>query len=221
MPLPSDTVETRVRVAGHDWTLVHPRSAEDLISEPDFVRDERLPYWADIWPSSRVLADVLVRHHGDGRHALELGCGCGLVACALAAAGYEVTATDYYQDALDVTRANVARNTGRGVATRVVDWRALPDDLGRFDLVVAADVLYERPYGALVAHAVACTLAPAGAAIVADPGRVALDDFLRVAGSLRLHLDEAWDVEHAAEGQRHTIRIRVLRGAARPGAAGR
>lgn len=209
--MPSDVVESPFSVGGHEWTLAHPRRAEDLISEPDFEQDERLPYWADIWPSARVLADVLARHRGDGRRALELGCGCGLVACALAAAGYEVTATDYYQDALDFTRANVARNTGCAVTTRLVDWRAFPDDLGTFDLVVAADVLYERPYGELVARAIAQSLAPRGAAMIADPGRVALETFFRAAASLGVHVDEGWDVDHARDGQRHTIRIRVLR----------
>ncbi len=26
--------------------MIHPRSADDLISEDDFNQDERLPYWA-------------------------------------------------------------------------------------------------------------------------------------------------------------------------------
>ena len=41
-----------VAVAGGEVTLETPRSADELINEIDFERDERLPYWADIWPSS-------------------------------------------------------------------------------------------------------------------------------------------------------------------------
>ena len=202
---------TRIRVGDHDWKLEHPRSAEDLISEPDFERDERLPYWADIWPSARVLADLLVRHQGNGRSALELGCGSGLVACALAAAGYQVTATDYYDDALAFTAGNIARNTGVPAKTRLVDWRAMPTDLGRFDLVVGSDVLYERAYAALVAEAIATTLAPSGAAIIADPGRLAYAEFLDAANARGLAIDETWTVPHVLGAQQHKVRIVVLR----------
>lgn len=206
-----DLVETKVEVAGHSWTLRHPRAADALISEEDFARDERLPYWADIWPSARVLADVVARHHGDARPALELGCGSGLVACALAAAGYTVTATDYYPDALQVTRENVRRNCAREIGTELLDWRALPAQLPRHALVVAADVLYERPYGALVAAAIHRTLAHDGMALVADPGRIALDVFVAEAAGLGLAVVERWDTDVAREGQRHTIRLLALR----------
>lgn len=208
-----DLIETVVEVAGHTWTLRHPRAADALISEEDFARDERLPYWADIWPSARVLADMVARHHGNGRPALELGCGSGLVACALAAAQYTVTATDYYTDALEVTRENVRRNCDCEIHTELLDWRALPDQLPRYSLVVAADVLYERPYGALVAAAVARTLAPDGMALVADPGRIALDAFVSEAAARGLAMVERWDTDVAREGQRHTIRLLALRNA--------
>lgn len=202
---------TTIRVGDHAWRLEHPRSAEDLISEPDFEHDERLPYWADIWPSARVLADLLVRHQGDGRSALELGCGSGLVACALAQAGYQVTATDYYQDALAFTAGNVARNTGAMATTRLVDWRAMPPDLGRFDLVVGSDVLYERSYAVLLANAIAATIAPGGAAIIADPGRLAYSEFLEAADARGLAVDETWTVPHVLEAQRHQVRIVVMK----------
>src|ERR1700691_5602253 len=47
----------------HDWSveLLRPRNSDDLISEADFVRDDRLPYWADLWPSSRILAAYLLQ----------------------------------------------------------------------------------------------------------------------------------------------------------------
>jgi ETFB lysine methyltransferase len=215
-PLPSeprrvfDLTETHVQVAQHAWSLVHPCSSDSLIDEAAFEQDERLPYWADIWPSSRVLAGLLVRHHGDGRRALELGCGSGLVACALAVAGYAVTATDYYEAALETTRRNVQRNTGIHVDTRLVDWRAIPDDLGTFDVVVASDVLYERAYGPLVAEVMARTLAPHGFVMLADPGRLALAAFLERAAELGLRLHEGWEVDFPHEGQDHSIRVRVL-----------
>jgi ETFB lysine methyltransferase len=195
----------------HDWSveLLRPRNSDDLISEADFVRDDRLPYWADLWPSSRVLADYLLQTERVPDHArphaqpagvqdqlqpaaaqsrtrrgamapslLELGCGLGLVTMAAMRAGYDVLATDYYEDALRFTRANAARALGREPTTRHVDWRDFPTDLRGFDRIVAADVLYEKTYPPLLSAAIARALTPGGEAIIADPGRIAAPDFL-------------------------------------------
>ncbi len=169
---------TELEVGGIPVRLTRPRSADDLISEADFEKDERLPYWADIWPSSTVLSTLIAARDGRGRRALELGCGLGLVTIGALRAGYEVTATDYYDDALLFARYNGITNTEREPRTRMVDWRHLPDDLGLFDLVLASDVLYERSYATLVAETIVATLKPDGVALIADPGRVALLSFL-------------------------------------------
>jgi predicted nicotinamide N-methyase len=173
--------ETAMEIAGRRLTIAHPANPEELIDEEDFNRDERLPYWADLWPSSRILGEHLLAMEGAGRTLLELGCGAGLVTSCAAAAGFDVTATDYYDDALRFTRVNAWVNAGATIRTRMVDWRNFPQDLGRFDLVVASDILYERTYGALVARAIARSLAPTGEALLADPGRVALEPFLEAA----------------------------------------
>jgi ETFB lysine methyltransferase len=175
------TTRTTVTAGGHTIELVHPANPEDLIDEEDFERDERLPYWADLWPAAVVLARRVAAMRSDGRALLELGCGAGLVATTAALSGFGVTATDYYADSLLFTRLNVARNAGSDPAVRLVDWRDFPSDLGTFDLVVASDVLYEHTYGALVAAAIARTLRPRGLAILADPGRIAAGDFIDAA----------------------------------------
>jgi hypothetical protein len=50
-------IETDVEIGGRTLSILHPESAEDLIDERDFDLDERLPYWAELWPSARVLAE--------------------------------------------------------------------------------------------------------------------------------------------------------------------
>jgi predicted nicotinamide N-methyase len=171
-------------------TLEKPRSADDLISEADFVKDDRLPYWADLWPSAIVLSTYLETHpataEGPRPRALELGCGLGLVTTAATRAGYDVLATDYYADATLLTARNALTVTGREPGVRMVDWRDFPTDLGTFDLVLAADVLYEKAYAPLVAEAIARTMAPRGRTLVADQGRVALGSFLEEAQKRRL-----------------------------------
>ncbi len=211
--------------------LEKPRSADDLISEADFAADERLPYWADLWPAAVVLAEYLEQHPVDPRvadapraatgpgarpRALELGCGLGLVTIAAMRAGYAVTATDYYEDATRFTARNALRATGEAPSVRMVDWRALPVDLGHHALVLAADVLYEKPYAPLVAEAIRRTLAPGGRALLADQGRVALASFLdearlRGLASRVVHHERRPTVPAAPEGSAvHSISIYEL-----------
>ncbi|MEP6857669.1 MAG: class I SAM-dependent methyltransferase, partial [Gemmatimonadales bacterium] len=158
-------------VDAHTFSILRPANSDDLIREEDFVKDERLPYWADVWPSSIVLASRLMDLKGRGKTALELGCGVGLSTLAATSTGFDVLATDYYEDALDVTRANVFRNLGTIARTRLVDWRHLPLDLGTFDLVFASDVLYEKEYAELLPVLLRGLLGPTGIALIADPGR--------------------------------------------------
>ena len=201
------TVSETVRVGESDVTLLKPRNADDLISEEDYVRDERLPYWADVWPSSQVLADWFTGEVGGGRTMLELGCGLGLVTIAAMQAGFTVTATDYYDDALLFTRLNARRATGREPATRLVNWRELPADLGRFDVVVACDVLYEKANAELVADAMVQCLATGGTAIMADPGRIAIDEFLDACKAREFRRVETVERKFAVGEKEQTIRI--------------
>ena len=199
---------------GRELELISPRSAEDLLSEEDFERDERLPYWAELWPSSYALADRVAGEHpsraGEPTRLLELGCGLGLVTIAAMTAGFDVLATDYYQDALHFTRANAWRVLHRDPAVRLVDWRELPADIGTFGRVVAADVLYEQRYAAIVAGVLERTLAPEGEALIADPGRSALKDFLREceARGLVVASVEAW--RYAEGAVRQTILVHQI-----------
>jgi predicted nicotinamide N-methyase len=179
-------VEEIVEVGGTRFAIARPRDAEALINEEDFARDERLPYWAELWPSALALGAHVLAMDGHGRSAVELGCGVGLVSTCAGRAGFHVTATDYYDDALVFCAANAIANTGIPCTTRLADWRSLPDDLGTFDTILAADVLYERPYGPLVARAIGSLLAPHGTAWVADPGRVGVEPFLKEAASIGL-----------------------------------
>lgn len=204
-------VEQGIETAGRRFDLLKPRSPDELISEDDFNRDERLPHWADIWPSALCLAERIAQLTGEGRRLLELGCGVGF-ACAVAALrGFQVLATDYYAEALEFTELNLARNGLPAVTARLIDWRSLPDDLGRFDVIAAADVLYEKAYPALIAAAIDRTLAPDGLALVADPGRRGGEPFQQECRGRGLAVDRVRQAPYDNGTVCHTVDLYEIR----------
>src|SRR4051794_29675284 len=72
-----DPVREDVAVGALVLSILRPSSAEDLIDEDDYGRDERLPYWAELWPSALVLAERLCARPPAGARVVELGCGVG------------------------------------------------------------------------------------------------------------------------------------------------
>ena len=178
-----NTVVSDIEVGSRTLSILRPSNSDDLIREEDFVLDERLPYWADIWPASTILATHFIGLSKNGRprnpgRGLELGCGVGLVTTAAMIAGYDMIASDYYTDALAFTRANAFRNTGRSPSAPMIDWRHFPRDVKDLDLILASDVLYEKEYARLLPGIFKRALKRGGMAIVADPGRIGVPDFL-------------------------------------------
>ncbi|TCJ18341.1 methyltransferase domain-containing protein [Rubrobacter taiwanensis] len=168
----TDLKETTLRIGDREYRLMHPAAPYALIDEEEFARDERLPYWAELWPSAVALARQLEELGPclSGRRVIELGCGVGLPAIVALAHGARVLATDHYASALDFARHNAERNTGYALQTALLDWRA-PEPVGKFGLVMAADVLYERrnvgPLLALISE----LLESGGEVLIADPQR--------------------------------------------------
>jgi predicted nicotinamide N-methyase len=162
------------------WRPVHPEAYILGTAEEAFGEDERLPYWALLWPASIALASRLVAGDGwTGLSVLELGAGLGLPSLAAASAGADVTATDWYLDALEFIQAS-ARENGLALATKFLDWRHPPDGAG-FDCIIGADLLYERRHFEPILETVERLLAPAGKVILSDPDRHRTPDFFRLA----------------------------------------
>jgi 2-polyprenyl-6-hydroxyphenyl methylase/3-demethylubiquinone-9 3-methyltransferase len=100
------------------------------------------------------------RQLGDlgGRRVLDAGCGGGLVARELAAAGAEVVGVDRSRGSLGVAR----RAVGTRFAPAQGRLERLPFAAGSFDAVVAADVLEHLPDLPAAVAELARVLAPGG-----------------------------------------------------------
>nr|WP_256355452.1 50S ribosomal protein L11 methyltransferase [Pseudomonas sp. PDM33] len=111
---------------------------------PDETRRilEEPPYWCFCWASGLVLAHWLAEKPEwvRGKRVLDFGAGSGIAAIAAAKAGAaEVVACDLDPLALDACRANAELN---GVELSYSADFFQEED--RFDLIIVADVLYDR-----------------------------------------------------------------------------
>jgi predicted nicotinamide N-methyase len=204
MALPADLVEDVVALgSGRELTLLRPRDTESLLDEDAFAAgDEFIAYWADLWPSAVLLARTLAARALRGARVLELGCGLGLPSLAAAMAGGRVLATDWAPDAIEAVGVNAERN-GLHVDAAVADWREPAALVGRrpWDLVIAADVLYERRS---VAPLTALLDALDAETWLADPGRAPAEQLL---ADLEL---AGWRRSELASGQRPPASVQRL-----------
>ncbi len=140
-----DLIEESIGLRGAALQVLRPRDTEALLDDHAFEHEEFLPYWAELWPSGVALARRVAARSLRGARVLELGCGLGLPSLAAALAGGRVLATDWSPDAIELLAENAERNEAT-LETALVDWLR-PDAIvarAPWDLVLAADVLYER-----------------------------------------------------------------------------
>ena len=140
------------------------------------------PYWAHRWTGATVLADAVPR---GARSAVELGCGLGLPGLAAARRGAHVTFVDRVAAPLAFVRASAAANRLANVQCVAADFTT-PALTGQFDLVLAAEVLYDRASFDAVARAIDRLLAPGGRALLTDALRIDTRDFYAMLDPLPL-----------------------------------
>ncbi|HXX65272.1 MAG TPA: methyltransferase domain-containing protein [Bacteroidota bacterium] len=180
-----DVVRRTVRAGTFRWSILSVRDSNrlvDAITPEQFAADERFPYWADLWASSLALARVLREDRAlADQTVLELGCGLGLAGIAAAQAGARVLFSDYQEDALTFARANAGANLDRTarerISFRAIDWRTMTDPPGRFDLVIGADITYDRTDFPYLIAAIRSCLKDGARALLAEPGRRVGEDF--------------------------------------------
>ncbi|BAU72326.1 class I SAM-dependent methyltransferase [Metapseudomonas furukawaii] len=131
--------------------LIDPDNMDRAFSPEETRRIlEEPPYWCFCWASGLALARWLADKPEwvRGKRVLDFGAGSGVAAIAAARAGaQEVVACDLDPLALASCRANAELN---GVELQYSDDFFREED--RFDLVIVADVLYDRANLPLLDH---------------------------------------------------------------------
>jgi len=137
-----------------------------------FVAAEQLPYWAVLWPASRMLAQaILSEQWTPGMAALEIGCGLGLPGIAALAVGLRVTFSDYDATALRFAANNARLNGFAECQTLHLDWRHPPEDL-RVPILLGSDLAYELASVEPLVAFFSNVLAPNGVCLLADTDRL-------------------------------------------------
>jgi predicted nicotinamide N-methyase len=178
--VPEELVTHSIELPSGELRVLQPEEAAALPDSGPVEWAPVAPYWAVLWRSGVALARELDGVALRGLRVVELGCGLAVPSLAAARAGATVLATDACAEALRLVARNATANDVR-IETAIVDWTK-PDALvtrAPFDMVLAADVLYER---ASVAQLLSLLPRLAGQAWLADPGRPAAEAFVEQAG---------------------------------------
>ncbi len=177
-----DLHEVAYRFGASDFGFLSVRDSYallDRISPEEFLKDEQMPYWAEIWPAAVTLSrQIMETGELTGKSVIELGAGVGIASVAAARSGARVLTTDYSTEALKFVAYNALRNRVP-LDTCRLDWRVIKGD-EKFDAIIAADVLYERVNLLPIVMALDALLAADGAAWIADPRRRLADQFLEL-----------------------------------------
>lgn len=173
---------TPLTVRTHHLEILQVDDLEPLLAGKDPFKDvESFPFWVKIWEASLVLADLMASMPPrPGQTLLELGAGLGVPGLAAAAAGYQVTLSDYEQYILNFQKVNAAASkVEQQVNHALIDWLSPPDDLPRYDTIIGAEILFRETFFAPLISIFRTYLKPGGTIYLAhDVRRKSLPAFL-------------------------------------------
>jgi predicted nicotinamide N-methyase len=166
----------KLRIDGRDYRL-RTLSDRQQFADPDGVAERAgigsasWPLFGMLWPAAHVLAEAVSVIAIEGLRILEIGCGIGLPSLVLRQRGADITASDHHPLAGSFLAHNATLNALPPIPFVQAAWADLNSALGRFDLIIASDVLYERGQAELLADFIARHAQPRAGILVTDPGR--------------------------------------------------
>ncbi|TPE53353.1 histidine kinase [Maribrevibacterium harenarium] len=143
----------------------------DGIAEKLGISSETWPIFGVLWPSSLVLAHHICDYEVEGKRILEIGCGMALSSLLLNKKCANITATDYHPETQLFLNRNSQLNGDRVIPYERTDWASHDDSLGKFDIIIGSDLLYEDVHIALLADFIESHSQPDCKVIIVDPGR--------------------------------------------------
>ena len=124
-----------------------------------------------VWPASLVLASTVSQLVVEGKRILEIGCGIALSSLVLQKMGANITASDYHPLAKEFLLKNAKANELAPVNYYPGNWEKDNDELGKFDLIIGSDILYEPIHPKIVSEFIQRHSKADTKVIVVDPNR--------------------------------------------------
>lgn len=187
-------VDRTVTIGDRSFIITYPCNTDQLLDHPSthaaFEADEYMPYWAELWPSSHMLGEFILKELVSGESlavkadkdylakqsdcgalttALEIGCGVGLPGIVALSLGMRVIFSDYDATAIQFAANNAVANGFQNFETLALDWRVPPNF--QVPLLLAADVIYEERNIEPLIQFMQTVLTPGGICLVSDPDR--------------------------------------------------
>ena len=173
----------KLRIADDTIRLLKIADLEEYLGGKDpFANVSEFPFWIRLWDAAIILAYVLHSlPDARGKKLLELGAGLGAPGLAAAAAGFKVTISDYEEIILNFQQVSAAASGLEGVECILLDWLK-PPDIGKFDVLAGAEILFREEFFAPLLSICKQYLAENGRIYLAhDARRQSLGKFLRIA----------------------------------------
>ncbi len=102
---------------------------------------------------------------------LEIGCGLALASLVIHRRGGNVTASDCHPLTETFLQANLLRNALPLMQYGTGNWTRANPALGRYDLIIGSDVLYERDHPEQLANFIECHADDSAQVLIVDPNR--------------------------------------------------
>lgn len=135
------------------------------------ISSAQWPLFGVIWKSSEVLAHEMASFPIKGKRILEVGCGLALSSLLLNSRHADITASDIHPEAGSFLAENVRLNNGNKIPFLRTDWKQTSKGLGKFDVIIGSDILYEREHIELLAEFISQHSQQTCEVILVDPGR--------------------------------------------------
>jgi 2-polyprenyl-3-methyl-5-hydroxy-6-metoxy-1,4-benzoquinol methylase len=167
----------RVAVAGGDDLEIRSLLDRLQYSDPEGIAAQAgispasWPLFGQVWPSSQVLAGLMQKWQLDERRFLEIGCGLALASLVVHRRGGDITASDCHPLAEAFLRDNLRRNCLPPMKYSTGNWLRSNPALGRFDVLIGSDLLYERDHPGQLAEFIGRHAEECADVLIIDPDR--------------------------------------------------
>ena len=165
-----------------------------------------------IWASGELLAHLMSDYDIQDLRILEVGCGIGLASLVLIDRDADITATDHHPEAEAFLAENVKLNNTAKIPFIRTDWSDEQDKLGKFDLIIGSDLLYEPDHAKLLSEFVDRHAMPHCKVMLVDPGRGHQSKFNREMAELGFSCDQITPetVGHLTQPMRSAENFHIL-----------